>query len=248
MKYTILLMGAVLLLYSCNPLAKEETARKDYTITLTAPGFEDSTLFIIYSSDLKKNLDSGYLVNETLTMTGSVEFPQYVKIHTPLEGSGLREYKRLLFWLDNKDIRIIGPYSNFENSQVFGSPLNDMHHQIDKELEALDAVRDSLLRTYRSMSDPNAYIVQTLDHYDSLRQDVILKYISEHPNNEVCIRKLALYKEDIPLEQLLNLFRKVDKEYYSYIHSEEIMAYIARSKDEQLYNELKDDINVTSVD
>ena len=79
-------------------------------------GFEDSTLFIVYSSDLKVNLDSGYLVDGKLSLTGSIDFPQYVKIHTLYNDSHVDEYRRLLFWLENREISIIGTKDEFDQS------------------------------------------------------------------------------------------------------------------------------------
>ncbi len=252
MKNTLLLLGAAILLFSCNQTV-EETATKNYELSLNAKGFRDSTLFIIYSSDLKTNIDSGYIVNGELKLTGSVDFPQYVKIHTPFEDKHAGDYRRLLFWLENKSISITGDFQNFDQSIVTGSPLNAMHHQIDSELEALDVVRDSLLRTYREMNDRNSYIVQTIDHYDSLRRDIIFSYIENHPNNEVCIRKLALYKQDMSVEQLQFIFSKVEQQYHTYMHSQEIMAYInekvnADLAQKDLLKDLKENQDFTSVD
>ncbi len=227
MKTLSLTVGLILCLIGCNSIDQKATLLDDkYQLTIQSTGFEDSTKFYLYSSDLQKNLDSGYLVGGLLKLQGKVEFPQYVKLHTEFDPVNRGAYKKFRFWIENEPIVIEGNSDNFSSSNISGSPLSEMQFVISKRLLDLDSTRDSLLSEYRAHPDPNGFIISEIETFDSLRREVIFDFIRENPNNEVSIRKLALYKSDITLEELAEIFNRIDPGYYSYLHATEIINYI----------------------
>lgn len=191
--------GLSLLLVSLLISCQQSPSTERYSVKGLARNMPDSTSVILYQ-DMDTILDSTIVLNEQFQFTGTIERPQRVM----LKIISTRDSR--MFWLENKEIDIVGEKGKMRNSTVSGSHTqeeaellltrkNALYHKMDSITQLVtDSNRDSLFVIYDQMIVEEVNINQQFiqDFPDSYESLVILNNSKERLGAEVSSQLLSL--------------------------------------------------------
>jgi peroxiredoxin len=219
----VLLLAFVLL--SCNSTRKAT----DYTISMIATGFEDSTKFRLLHLDRQEFIDSAYLVNGKLQFKGRTSEPFPARIHAI-------DNKYVILWIEDEQITIEGDYKDLFYSKIKGSPLNDVMTKYRDKQAQFQIERDSLTQrmiNLMSSREDNAreefdMLNKQVRHLDkeifAIRLDGI---VSEKPSY-FTIQELYFLRNDFTKDSLQLLFRNSPESLQKTKYGDVIQTYIDR--------------------
>ena len=181
MKKIFLAISIILIAISCKK-ESEKTNTNGFELTVTAKNFPDSTKVYLYDDDIEIKMDSAYVINENFKLSGNVDFPSmcYLFFYDS-ENKPIEDYKYL--FVENKNISIVGEYSDFFNAKVIGSNQNDLFNQ------------------YQSIS---------ANSENSERPSNQLHFLFSNPNNQMSLRELLHKKKEISKDSLLLFHKKLN--------------------------------------
>lgn len=196
MKNIIALLSIVLIFISCKKEPKE-TKTEGFNLTVTATNFPDSTKVIFYNRDIDKNIDSTYVLNERFKFSGNVDLPSFCYLFFyDRENNPIEHYKYL--FVENKDISIVGEYSDFFNAKVSGSNQSD------------------LLTKYDSISDNSEKSKKASNQLD---------FLYANANNQMALNSLLYKKKEISTDSLILFYQKLDSVNSNSPKGQELLAY-----------------------
>ncbi|MEO5787659.1 MAG: DUF4369 domain-containing protein [Gelidibacter sp.] len=196
MKNIITLLTIILIIISCKKEQKE-TKKEGFNLSVTAKNFPDSTKVILFNRDIDKNIDSTYVINESFKFSGNVDLPSLCYLFFyDLENKPIDHYKYL--FIENKDISIVGEYSDFFNAKVSGSDQSD------------------LLTKYYSISDASEKSKKASNQLD---------FLYANANNQMALNHLLYKKKEISTDSLLLFYQRLDSVNSNSPKGQELLAY-----------------------
>jgi peroxiredoxin len=170
MKYILGIFSVVTVLISCQ----SKSSSDGYVVNGIIKNLPDSTTIFIYL-DMDTILDSAMVINEKFKLEGEVERPLRVNLRIK-NTRGSRT-----FWLESKEIDIIGEKGNIGDSKIDGSTTQ-------KEAELLMSRKDSIYKKMENLRD-----MITNKNRDSLflvhekmidnEVEINKKFIKDYPNS-----------------------------------------------------------------
>lgn len=196
MKRIILLLSIFTLFISCKK-ENRETNTAGFRLTVTAKNVPDSTKVYLYEENIEIKMDSAYVVNESFKFSGKVDFPSlcYLFFYDS-ENNRSDHYKNL--FLENKDISVVGEYSDFFHAKVTGSNQTD------------------LLTKYYSISANSEKLKKVSNQLD---------FLYSNANNQMALNELLYKKKEISKDSLLLFYKKLDSINSNSPKGQELLAY-----------------------
>ena len=179
------------------PLAAH--AQQGYTIQGKVGNLNKPAMaFLSVRTDGVRHLDSTYLKNGAFTFKGKVNGTKEVHImlkhdDKPNDPTMRRTFDVLAFFLDNRDIKIIGKDS-IHTAKIIGSPINDENKQLDAYLRPYYTKLENLNKEFAGASDKmkldTAYIRTLNVRAAQYQKDAVqakLTYAKAHPNSYMAL-------------------------------------------------------------
>jgi glutathione peroxidase-family protein len=199
MKRLLLATIAILTVISC----KNEHRVKNtdgFKLAVSAKNFPDSTKVYLYDYDIEVIMDSAYVISEYFELSGKVEAPSLCYIFfNDGDNKRLETYKYL--YIENKEISVIGEYSDFFNSQVIGSIQQDLN----VEYESIAA-------------NPNKTTIKSNQ----------LDFLFSNANNQMALLHITTKKKQISKDSLRLFYNKLDSINSNSEMGKELDAYIQK--------------------
>lgn len=209
---------------SCNEKKKSES---EFSIQLNLNGFKDTTEFKLVNLDKGEVIDSTKIYDNKLSFRGNVKEPFSARIHTV-------DNKYLVLWIENGKIEVIGDFENFSNSNIKGTPINNVYVKYRDQQAVLTKKRDSLTQLLiKSMSSKSENAeeefkrinlkIKDIDHNIA---DIRIKSIALEEPSIYTIKELYFLRNDFKKDSLKILFKKFPEKYQTSKYGQVINTYI----------------------
>jgi len=205
---------ALCLLYSCVDNTK------GYKITGEVKGADpQATLYLEYTVDGKKVLDTAVVKSGKYHFQGAVEVPLRATLYMDHDGSGFnnRMADRLSFFIENAKIKISSPDS-VKNSGITGSVVNDDAERWSQIIKVTDKKREDLNTWWRNLTteeraseEIQKQSVKKSNEMAAERKAAASKFIAENPSSYFALISLfgtvaGMSPDGNEAQQLLNTF------------------------------------------
>lgn len=178
----------------------------NFIIEANITGIKDSTKVYLFNVNTYKDLDSTIIVKNKFTFKGRINNPIQVQVYV--------NDANILFWLENKKIRInatkeelIKNGNNYSN-YITGSETQKIALNYEKMIKPF---YDRRIKAYKKF---NKKLI-TADEFEKYKDsffNISTEFLFENPNNYFSLSKILNYRSEIKKEKLEEYFNKLTTE------------------------------------
>lgn len=236
MKISILLMCLFFSQIGDSKAGASQQNKDSFTIIGKTKGFKDGAKLYLRkaeSGNLKDNLDSARVINNSFTFKGTVSEPAPYTIHTGYTGwygQPPETFNRLEFWISNSTIYINDEVGNLKLAKISGSQLQNDNNDLIQAINPLYSTLDSMKRIIEGLtpadSARNRELRTKFRELNSERFNSEINFIKTHPKSIISIYWLNIYKQTLGKESTRELYVLMDPQIRNSPDGSSVKQYI----------------------